>query len=59
MKLDGTHQHVVCADDINLMGESILTVKKNIKAFLVASKETGLAPNVEKFKYVYIFLFPE
>jgi hypothetical protein len=50
---------VVCADDINLMGESILTVKKNIKAFLVASKETGLAPNVEKFKYVYIFLFPE
>jgi hypothetical protein len=56
--LDGTHQHLVYADDINLVGESILnTIKKNIQAFLFTSKKTGLEVNAETFKY--IFLSPE
>jgi hypothetical protein len=40
--INGTHQLLVCADDVNILGESIYTVRKNIKALLVASKETGL-----------------
>jgi len=54
LKLDGTHQHLVYADDINLMGECILTIRKNIQAFLVTSKETGLEVNAEKFKYTLL-----
>ena len=49
--MDGTHQHLVYVDDINLMGECVLIIKKNIQAFLVISKETGLEVNAEKFKH--------
>jgi hypothetical protein len=52
--LDGTHQHLVYADDINLRGESILTIKKNIQAFLVTSKENGLEVNAGKFKHTLL-----
>jgi len=51
--LDGTHQHLVYVDYVNLKGESILTTKKNIQAFLVTSKETGLEVNAEKFKHMF------
>ena len=41
MKLNGTPQLLVYADDINIMSRSIQTIKKVTEA-LVASKETGL-----------------
>jgi hypothetical protein len=47
-----THQLLVYADDINILGGSIYTIKKNIKALVVASKESGLQVNAEETKYM-------
>jgi hypothetical protein len=54
IKLNGTYQLLVYADDINILVESIYTTKKNKKALLVCSKETPLEVNVDKTKYKYM-----
>jgi hypothetical protein len=51
-KLNGTHQFLVYADDVNISGRSILTTEKNREALLVNSKETGLEVYTEKIKYM-------
>jgi hypothetical protein len=43
--LIGTHQLFACADDVNVLGEDINTMKKNTKALLDDSKEFGLEVN--------------
>jgi hypothetical protein len=40
LKLDGTHQLLVYADGVNILGGSLHTIKKNIEALVVASTET-------------------
>jgi hypothetical protein len=52
LKLNGTHQLLVYADDGNILGGSVHSIKKNTEALLVASKETGLEVNAEKTKYI-------
>jgi hypothetical protein len=52
LKLKGTHQLLVYAEDINILGGSIHTIKKNSGALVVASKETGLEVNADKTKYM-------
>ena len=52
MKLSGTHQLLVYADDVNIWGGSVHTVKKNIEDLVVDSKESGLKVIAEKTKYV-------
>jgi len=37
LKLNGTHQLLVYADDVNILGGSVHTVKKNAEALIVAS----------------------
>jgi len=39
LKLNGTHQLLAYADDVNILGGSVHTVKENAEAMVVASKE--------------------
>jgi len=55
MKLNGTHQLLVYADDFNIMGGSVHTIKKNAEALVVAGKEIGLEVNGDKTKYMVIY----
>jgi hypothetical protein len=52
LKLNGRHQLLVYADDVNLLGDSIKTIKKNTKALIDSGKEVGLEVNAEKTKYM-------
>jgi len=52
LKLNGTHQLLVYADDVNILGGSLHTIKENMEALVVASKETGLEINAHKTKYM-------
>jgi hypothetical protein len=51
-KLNGTHQLLVYADDVNILGRSIHSIKKNAHDLMIASKEIGLEVNAEKTKYM-------
>jgi hypothetical protein len=52
LKLNGTHQLVIYADDVNILGRSIHTIKESTKSLVVASKEIGLAVSADEIKYV-------
>ena len=43
-----THQPLVYADDVNILGGSVHTTKKNAETLVVASKETGLEVNADR-----------
>ena len=45
LKLNGTRQLLVYADDVNILGGSVHTIKENAEALVVASKEIGLEVN--------------
>jgi len=52
LKLNGTHQLLAYADNVNILGGSVHTVKENAEALVVATKETGLEVNADKTKYM-------
>jgi hypothetical protein len=52
LKLNGTHQLLVYADDVNILGGSIHAIKKNTEAFVVAGRDIGLEVNARKTKYM-------
>jgi hypothetical protein len=46
LKLNGTHQLLAYADDVNLMGGNIDTIKRNTETLIDANNEIRLKMNV-------------
>jgi hypothetical protein len=53
LKLNGIHQLLAYADDVNILGGSVHTIKQNAETVVVASMELVLAVNAYKTKYMY------
>jgi hypothetical protein len=47
LKFNGTHQLIVYANYVNILGRSVHAIKKSTEALVVASKEIGLEVNAE------------
>ena len=54
LKLNGTHQLLAYADDVNILEGSAHTVKENTEALVVTSKEIRLEVNADKTKHMVI-----
>jgi hypothetical protein len=54
LKLDGKHQLLAYADDVNMLGDNIDTINKSTDTLIDASTEGGLEVNVEKSKYILV-----
>ena len=48
LKLNSTHQFLAYADDVNILGGSIHTLKENAENLVAATREIGLEVNVDK-----------
>jgi len=52
LKLNGPHQLLAYADDVNTLAGSIHTLKENAEALVAATREIGLEVSADKTKYM-------
>ena len=52
LKLNGTHHFLAYADDVNILGGSIHTLKENAQALVAATREIGLDVSADRTKYM-------
>jgi hypothetical protein len=58
LELDGAHQILVCADNINLLDRRKNTINRNTETLLEASRDAGLEINAQKTKYMIMSRHP-
>jgi hypothetical protein len=58
LELNVTHQLLVYGHDVNLLGDSVNTIKENTESILEASMDIGLEINAEKINYMIMSRHP-
>ena len=54
LQLNGTHQLLAYADDVNILGGSIHTLKENAEALVAATSEIGLEVLIKISTWSYL-----
>jgi len=52
LKLNGTHQLLAYADDVNILGGGTHTLQENAEDLVAATRENGLEVSADKTKYM-------
>ena len=55
MKLNGTHQLLAYADDVNILGGGTHTLQENAESLVATTRESGLEVSADKIKYMVMY----